>query len=185
MEIKNSLYTFDSDFDILNMCNMFLTNQIAITENGSEASFVCPVQIKINGTNINVPKAFNVCYMLPICSRKEISYFQIVYTHEITKMIGGKFPEDKQYLEENAAIVLRKDHLVSVSCIKHRGDVGIGWHSIFMDTPNIKADITFDKLDFNDDQLSSLHTEAASRFQLIRNHILMSSISLTQIQPTK
>ena len=185
MEIKNSLYTFDSDFDVLNMCNMFLTNQIAITENGSEASFVCPVQLKINGATINIPKAFNVCYMLPSCSRKEIAYFQTIYTHEMANMIKSKLPECKSDLEENASIILKQGKLVSVSYIKHFGDAGIGWHSIFMDVSDVKADVTFDKIDFRDDQLSSLHTESVNRFQLIRNHILMTAISLIPFQPTK
>lgn len=181
MEIKNSLYTFDSDFDVLNMCNMFLKNQIAITENGCEASFVCPIQIKINGTNINVPRAFNICYMLPSCTKKEIIYFQMIYTHETSKIIESKFPETKQSLDENSTIILNNDKLVSISCIKHLGDVGIGWHSIFMDIPDIKADIVFDKIEFTDDQLPDLHAEAATRFQLIRNHILMTTITLTKM----
>lgn len=185
MEIKNSLYTLDSDFDILNMCNMFLSNQIAITENGCEASFVCPIQIKINGVNINVPKAFNVCYMLPTCSRKEIAYFQLAYSHETAKLIKGQFPEINKELEENVSIILKQGKLISVSNIKHSGDTGIGWHSIFMGTPDIKADITFDKIDFAEDKLPSIHTEATSRFQLLRNHILMTTISLSQLQPSK
>lgn len=181
---KPYYYSFDNDFNVKDTMQILLNGGLALTKDGTIASFICPIQTKANGESMNFESALNVCYIIPDVTKEETVMFGMLYNNELTKTIKEKF--NVENIANSSMIITINDKFAGGSCMKYADGFGLGWHFVFMSDPSTKVNgIETEKIKIDlplDDKLSSdLHGEIDTRFRLLTNHIFITSLSLSNL----
>lgn len=179
MKITKPFFTYSKDFNILEMCNMFLTNKIPLSDDGTIASFICPIELNLNGQDVQIENALNFCYVFPESTAKEHVYFQYLFNHTITSELNAAFPGANISAENS---IIEKDSAIAgVSMMKRKAGCGIGWHSLFISNPPSSGAIKFATVAEDNEENSKKIEEARSnidiRFLLLRRTAMTAIIS--------
>lgn len=179
MKITRPFFTYSKDFNILEMCNMFLTNHVPLSDDGTIVSFVCPIELNLNGQDVQIENALNFCYVFPESTAKEHVYFQYLFNSMIADEINSVFPDAN--VKSESSIIEKDSGIAGVSMMKRKGGCGIGWHSLFVTkTPKdgvIKFSAITEDSEENMKKIEEARTNLDMRFLLLRRTATTAIIS--------